>query len=179
MASRIGITGLKETIDKLRAFGPEAKVLVKAIAQSTADLIVLEAKKNAPKDTGKLAQSIGKESKNGGATVVVFVGMTHGVFVEFGTGTYVSVPAELKDEALQFKGFKNGNFDEFLLNITEWCKRKGIEETAAYPIAMSILKKGIKPQPYFYPAYLKGKASIQPKLEAAVRRLERNFNNRR
>lgn len=170
------ITGLKETIAKLKTFGEDANKLVKAIAQSTADTIVLEAKKNAPKDTGKLAQSIGKEVKEGGNTVIVFVGATHGVFIEFGTGTYVSVPPELKEEALQFKGYKSGNFEEFLRDIREWCRRKGIEESAAYPIAVSILRRGIKPQPYFYPAYLKGRDSIKPKLEAAVRRLEQKFN---
>jgi hypothetical protein len=41
---------------------------------------------------------------NKGLTGEVVVGVGYGPYVEFGTGSKVQVPAELKDYAMQFKG---------------------------------------------------------------------------
>jgi hypothetical protein len=36
-----------------------------------------------------------------------------------------------------------------------WCKRKGIDEKAAYPIARKIIINGIKQRPFLYPSVIK------------------------
>lgn len=171
------VTGLKSVVGKLKAFGDEGKLMTSAIIQSTADQITAEAKINAPKNLGKLAQSIIKQSQNEGLRATVEVGEVYGVFVEFGTGAQVEVPAELQDIASQYKGYKSGDFDEFLKEIKAWCKQKGIEEEAAYPIAVSILKKGLKPQPFLWPAYVKHRNELVPKLKKALERLTVKYNS--
>ena len=84
---------------------------------------------------------------------------------------------------------KSGNYKDFLESIAEWVRRKGIVDTydirsrgvktragkrnarrgkaynerlegAVYLIAKSIMKNGIKSQPYFFPAYEREQKNI-------------------
>lgn len=82
-------------------------------------------------------------------------------FVEFGTKTKVRVPSELQEYAKQFnvKG-PNIGFDAFLKIITDWVRRKGINEAAAYPIAISILRHGVKPHPFFFQPFFEERETI-------------------
>ena len=76
--------------------------------------------------------------------------------MEFGTGTKVNIPSEFKDIAASFKG-KKGNYKEGLASIKLWCKQKGIDEKFAWVIFAKILGAGVNPQPFLYPAWIKGK----------------------
>lgn len=60
------------------------------------------AKMFAPFDKAGLKLSIRPFKK--GLTGEIVVGVGYGPYVEFGTGTKVKVPSELKDYAMQFKG---------------------------------------------------------------------------
>lgn len=62
----------------------------------------LNAKQFVPVDKGGLKQSIRVANK--GLTGEVTVGAEYGPYVEYGTGSKVNVPTELKDYAIQFKG---------------------------------------------------------------------------
>ena len=171
-AKRIGVD---KAIRNLRKTGADGERYLKATIQSTADQVVVEAKQNAPKDTGQLAQSIGKQSENDNLKANIFINADYWGFIEFGTGGYVSVPADLQETAAEFRGYKNGDFAEFLRNMKEWCKRKGIGEKFAYIICVSILRKGIKPQPFLYPALKRAKDGIVKKLlEARARIIKQN-----
>lgn len=170
------VTGTNAILKALATFGQKGEALVGAVVQATAMDVNREAKVNAPKNYGKLAQSIINNVSNGGLRVDIEVGVAYGAFVEFGTGTYVRVPAELQQEAMKFKGYKSGSFDDFLEAISDWCRRKGIPKEAWYPIAMSIRQNGIKPQPYLYPAFVKGRAQLKPRLAKALDRLVREMN---
>lgn len=170
-AKRIGVD---KAIRNLRKTGAEGERYLKAIIQSTADQVVVEAKQGAPKDTGELAQSIGKQSSNDGIKAEIFINADYWGFVEFGTGGYVSVPPDLQETAMEFKGYKKGDFAEFLRNMKEWCKRKGIDEKYAYIICVSILRKGIKPQPFLYPALKRAKDGIVRKLLEARAKIIRD-----
>jgi hypothetical protein len=121
-------------------------------------------------DTGTLAKSINKKQINA-FEWDVFVGAFYAPFIEFGTkGKYRPIPGT-EDIAAQYKGMKRGNFEQMLKNIEAWVKRKGIVATfsvktqrrqrfnkaeanrtkqAAYAIAVSILKNGISPKPFFF-----------------------------
>jgi HK97 gp10 family phage protein len=153
------VKGINETIKELRKFGKDAIELINAETEDAANDIAGNAKIKAPKNFGKLAQSISvaQDIKSRGQIWGVFVNEFYGAYMEFGTGTKVQVPAEFANMAKEFKGQKKGTFKEGLEAIKVWCRAKGIDEKAAYPIFAKILGAGIEPKPFLYPAYIQGK----------------------
>lgn len=170
---------------------------VRTIAQAELDTFGLhtstDAKKGAPVDEGRLRGSI--SYKLNGLEVTLTVGVEYAAFLEFGTkafaASYVAtLPSNWRDYAATFKGAGGGgSLDEFLLVIMEWVRRKGITGTysvktqrrtgnrsarnfedaeAAYSIALSILRKGVKPQPYLYPAVNKNYPILIANLKRAL-----------
>lgn len=94
-------------------------------------------------------------------------------FVEFGTKGKTRVPPEWAAYAQQFKGLKNGNLQQFKDSILDWLRRKGItpdsgtlEEFADFIVKL-ILKNGLKPRPFMYPAY----RSVADGLPARIQRV--------
>lgn len=158
-------------IRKLKGVGERGSQMAKAVVQSQADLMVVNAKRMAPADLGALRQSIGKESINDGYIAAIFVNAPYAAYVEFGTGTYVDVPAELADIASQYKGKGDGGFEQFKQSIKDWMSRKGIDPKYAYVIMMQILHDGIRPQPFFYPAFQTLRSDLPKKLKLAFDRL--------
>lgn len=152
-------------VKKLRDLGKDGDRMAKAVIQSEAENAVSQIKKNAPADLGKLRQNTGKDSLDGGLIAAIFVNVPYAAYVEFGTGRYVDVPSELADLANKFKGGGNGSFEDFKLAITDWARRKGIEDRFVYAIILQILNNGIHPQPYFYPAYQKLRVDLPKKLK--------------
>ena len=168
------IKGLASTIAELRAYGKDIDKMIDAETESIAFQIETDAKKLAPKNFGKLAQSISHlEVKP--ALYKVTVNELYGAYMEFGTGSKVNVPAEFADMAATFKGKKQGTFKQGLEAIKVWCKAKGIPEAAAYPIFAKILGAGINPQPFLYPAWVKGKNDYQNNLEKMLKRLNKKI----
>lgn len=103
-------------------------------------------------------------------------------FMEFGTKKRIQIPPELQEYAKQFnlKG-PNIGFDAFFKIILDWVHRKGIagrfstktrkrvgnknaqlqeDFDAAWPIALSILKKGVHPHPFFFKPFLEEQDTI-------------------
>lgn len=150
------VKGIKSVIKDLERFGKVGSKEVSGITKLTAQEMAANAKAAAPSNFGKLKQSI-TEVPIDPLNYKVVVYADYGAYVEFGTGVQVEVPAEMKDVAAQFRGGRGGSFEEGLQSIKDWCRSKGIPEEAAYPIFMSILNKGIRPQPYLYPAFVKGR----------------------
>ena len=89
------IKGLTKVLKDLEKFGDEAKKEVDTITKITSMDIVADAKGFAPKNNGKLAQSI-VFTKVGEADYKVVVNSPYGAYVEFGTGSKVKVPIELQ-----------------------------------------------------------------------------------
>lgn len=110
-------------------------------------------------------------------------------FMEFGTKKKARIPTELQDYAKQFnlKG-PNIGFDAFLKTIAAWVRRKGIsgrysvktrrrvggksdqaieDLSVAYPIAVSILRNGVSPHPFFFAPYFEE----QPKIIERVKKI--------
>lgn len=170
----VTIKGLNSTISELRAFGEKAEKLINAETQAIAFQIEADAKKLAPKNFGKLAQSI-SHAKVNPALYKVTVNELYGAYMEFGTGSKVNVPAEFADMANTFKGKKQGSWKEGLEAIKVWCKAKGIPEEAAYPIFAKILGAGINPRPFLYPAWIKGKKDYQNNLERILKSLNKKI----
>ena len=168
------IKGLASTIAELRAYGKDIDKMIDAETESIAFQIETDAKKLAPKNFGKLAQSI-SHAKVKPALYKVTVNELYGAYMEFGTGSKVNVPAEFADMAATFKGKKQGTFKQGLEAIKVWCKAKGIPEAAAYPIFAKILGAGVNPRPFLYPAYIKGKKDYQNNLERLLKSLNKKI----
>ena len=168
------IKGLASTIAELRAYGKDIDKMIDAETESIAFQIETDAKKLAPKNFGKLAQSI-SHAKVKPALYKVTVNELYGAYMEFGTGSKVNVPAEFADMANTFKGKKQGTFKQGLEAIKVWCKSKGIPEEVAYPIFAKILGAGINPQPFLYPAWVKGKNDYQNNLERLLKSLNKKI----
>ena len=91
-------------------------------------------------------------------------------YIEFGTGGKVNIPAGFSSYASQFKGKKGGKFKEMVLAIMEWVQKKGIasgkqSKSVAYAIAISILRKGLRPQPFLIPAFEAEKPKLKNKIK--------------
>jgi len=150
------IKGIGEVVKELRSIGGQIEKLIDAETKAAAFKIEKDAKILAPKNFGKLAQSI-SHVKIKESNYKITVNENYGGFMEFGTGAKVVVPAEFKDIANSFRNQKGGTFEQGLEAIKVWCRAKGIDEKAAYPIFAKILGAGVNPQPFLYPAWIKGK----------------------
>lgn len=153
------VKGISQVISELRKHGGNIEKIINAETNDIADQIAGDAKRLAPKNFGKLAQSISTASdiRTKGVIQVIHVNEMYGGYMEFGTGIKVQVPAEFKDMAATFKGGTGQTFQQGLEAIKIWCRHKGIDEKAAYPIFAKILGAGVNPQPFLYPAWIKGK----------------------
>jgi hypothetical protein len=162
-----GLAGLKAEFATLSSDLPK---IVSSELQTMAQEWVLLAKKDSPADQATLRGGI-SFSQRDKLVYDIFSNAFYSPFMEFGTkGKYQPIPGTEKIAA-EFKGYKGGDFMEFLRNIVRWVKRKGITGTysvktrkrtgskinqiaedysAAWPIAMSILKNGVNPHPFFF-----------------------------
>ena len=139
----MAVKGLKKVLSNLKKFGAEAAVEIDISTMATALDIAKNAKTLAPKDMGKLAQSI-YEAKISEADYKVVVGAYYGAYVEFGTGKKVQVPTELKEIAIQFKG-------------------AGIKQI------------NLQPQPFLYPAFVKGRKQYIKDLKKVLKKLTKKY----
>ena len=136
-------------------------------------------------DTGGLVNSITTRVDNI-SEVTVSAEKYYAPFIEFGTkGKYRPIPGT-EDIAAQYKGFSRGNFTQFLEAIKAWVKRKGIGRTynvqtrrkvrqskdeldsIAFAIAMSIIKKGIEPTPFFFKQITPVQQSLNKRIESIL-----------
>jgi HK97 gp10 family phage protein len=119
-------------------------------------------------DEGLLKNSI--KSEVGTLNVRITAATNYAAYIEFGTrkfaASYVSsLPADWQSFAGTFRGKGDGDFKQFLISIMGWCGRKGIDKSAAYPIAMKILREGIRPKPYLYPSIKKRLPVLEKDIE--------------
>jgi HK97 gp10 family phage protein len=173
----MAVRGVNNAISQIRNLGQQAIRDMEAVTEQTARDIELKAKTLAPTDLGKLGQSIRAEKVTAKRWKIVAGGLIapYAPFVEFGTGTLVQVPSEWIQLASEFKGKKIGLAgSDFLQNIKDWCRHRGIEEKFAFAIMLKLLRVGQKPQPYMYPAYIEGRNKYLERLKAIVRRYGSN-----
>lgn len=191
MASKfnIEIVGLDKLTAKLSKFPTTIAKEIDGEFEDSFRRINREQIRNAPVDEGGLKQAIGFK-KNGPMDYEMFGNKTYMPFIEFGTKRRVKVPAELASYAAQFKqsGPKIG-FEEFLKIITAWVRRKGIsgsystksrrrvggkdkqaqeDAEVAFPIALSILRHGIKPHPFFFEPYFNERKALIERVKKVI-----------
>jgi HK97 gp10 family phage protein len=153
------IGNLSEVIKKLNTLDNKVQKEVKDEIAASALNIQNGAKKLAPVNFGQLRNSIYlKEQKiENGIVFTVGSSASYAPYVEFGTGGKVSIPNGFEDLANSFKGRKSGTFKDMVDALTLWVKSKGIgggkDKSVAYAIALSILRKGLRPQPFLIPSF--------------------------
>jgi len=157
MAFAVSLGGFKELEGKLKNLTTALKVDVGDEINASVIKIENQAKRLAPVNFGQLRGSIA-HSKDSELTYSVAANASYSAYVEFGTGPQVNVPADFKSYAQQFKGKSGGKFKDMVEALILWVKRKGIgngknDKGLAYVIALSILRKGMRPQPFLVPAY--------------------------
>ena len=104
--TKVVVEGLKKTRRSLNKLGEKAEIKVHAITGDNATMIALNAKMQASItsfDLGDLAAGIQAEEVAKKKFKIV-VKEKYAPYIEFGTGTMVSVPPELKKIAEQFRG---------------------------------------------------------------------------
>jgi HK97 gp10 family phage protein len=136
----------KNTIKELRSFGDEGRKVISIVTRETAKEIELTAKQLAPVDFGKLRQGI-TEAKVDDYHYKVIALERYSAYMEFGTGGLVSVPNELKEIAIQFKG-------------------AGVKQI------------NLRPQPFMYPAWIKGKLNYLDDLTKQLKKLTDKYNKK-
>jgi HK97 gp10 family phage protein len=159
----IKVQGLESIIRRYKEAGVDIRKRVEVIVTTTALEGRNEAVKKAPAAFGKLRQSIAVEKVSSLEQSVV-ANADYAPYVEFGTGGKVSVPSEWSQLASEFKG-QNFSFDDQLERMRNWCRLKGIDERAAYPILITVLEKGLEPRPFMYPAWQLVKKNFRKEME--------------
>ena len=181
-----GLDNLIATVEKTaKRAESETKVALTKFAKNTET----EAKRLAPANERRLRISI-----NGtvdGFTAKITVTADYAAYLEFGTRKFAAryvatLPQDWQSYAATFRGKGGGTFDQFIQDIMQWVRQKGIGglktksgrtseskssldamQQAAYAIALNILQNGIRPQPFVYPAVTKN----TPVLEADIKKV--------
>jgi len=168
------ITNISEVLGKLQAFDKKVQQDVKDEVNASALNIQSGAKRLAPVNLGQLRNSIYlKEQKvDKGFVFTIGSSASYAPYVEFGTGGKVSIPAGFEQLASGFKGKKAGTFKDMVEALTLWVRRKGIgggkDKSVAYAIAISILKKGMRPQPFLIPSFETEKPKMINNIKKAI-----------
>jgi len=158
---------------KLDSHVKAARVATKVSAALKRGALRIErkAKRKVPSAFGLLRTSIASqgpflEKTAHGAVILwkVTVGKLWGKFIEFGTGPSgkKSQLSKTARAAMKEMGYKHGPGGKMppLKEIARWMKRRRIDPKLLWPIARAIGKRGIKAQPFLYPAYDEEKERI-------------------
>lgn len=191
------VKGTQKLIADLRAISTEADRLSNAIVGSVADKITAKQKQEAPADLGKIRQNLGNV-KLEPSLYSIFSNAPESPYQEFGTGPQTDIPAQWADVAAQFKGKGSGTFKEFILALTDWVKRHGgaygssysikthrrvgskaanydADMQAAWLIARAILRRGLKPRPFFFKNIEWGFSEMQKLLEKGFKEMHNKY----
>ena len=144
---------------------------VDAEMAASSNAIESSAATRVPVNLGGL-KSVIQAKKIGPLSYEVVAPVAYAPAIEFGTGKSVKVPAGFEALASQFiglPGIRQGNFADMVLALFEWGKKHGFnfkEPKDATFLASSILRKGIKPQPYLIPAFIFEQEQLMKRLNA-------------
>lgn len=181
-------SGIKDFQGDLRKLPQEVINKVSGEMEDVAKVFVRNAKVDAPKDTAFLEGQI-SYIKIDELNFQVISGAFQAGFVEFGTKRNFEAIPGFEEEAASIRGIKGGDAEQFLENIKQWVRRKGIRfdsagtyksgakkgtnrqltlEQTAYIIYHFILLNGIKPHPYFFKHVVPASQELTRKLNAIV-----------
>jgi hypothetical protein len=194
-ALTIDVSEVIKGSEKLKSMGKVLTDVIDGVLNANALEIATIAKVKAPKNLGGLHASINPENSKL-LEKHITVNAFYAPFIEFGTGHYAAqyvstLPADWQAFAAQYKakGKNKGTGHELLLKLIDWVRAKGIhgltasgrskkgkkaEEdiyNIAYVIAIRILRHGIKPHPFLFPAYELQRPIIKKDIETVLKSL--------
>lgn len=173
----ITIEGLSELLSNLSLLPKEIQEEINAEIYDSVTRINGVQRRRAPKDQGGLSRGIGfqKQNTKDGSYYELFSNSEHSGYLEFGTKTKVSIPANLQAAAQEMRGSGISSRLQAKQAIYAWCKRKGIEKKAWYPIFRSIIRTGISPQnekygrtPFFFPPIFEEGPRLLQRIQSIV-----------
>ena len=173
--------GLKIGISKAeqkkfeKQFGKATKTVqdkLRQIVAKSAMNIQAQAKANITENKGRVSSALFNSIRvvysQDMLTARILAGKDYAVNYEFGTKSNMSIPAELITQYADIKT-KEQSFDELYQGIKLWCRRKGIDTKAAYPIARKIANEGQQPHPFLYPAFKDEKEKFLDNIKSALK----------
>jgi len=162
------IKSINKTLKILDSLGERVRKSAEKEIERSARNIERDAKRNAPTGaSNRLKTSI--DVRGSGLSREVYTDVKYAPYMEFGTKSKVKIPPGLESYAMQFKGKGTGSFQDFEKSLKLWAKRKGIPEEAVYPIMKSILHKGVKAQPFLFPAFFAEQPQLLKRLKRVLR----------
>ncbi len=176
-AITVDIKGMSEALGKFDKYSKKVQTEIKDEVNASALAIQSNAKKLAPVNLGMLRNSIYLTAESKGQFAFMYsvgAGAKYAPYIEFGTGGKVSIPSGYESYASSFKTKTGGTFKEMVKALTMWVERKGIasgkqSKSAAYMIALSILRKGLRPQPFLIPAFEQEKPKLKLRIEKIIK----------
>lgn len=149
MPTGITLKGFDQFRNKLNNLPSVLKEEVGGETLQAAKMWEQSAKLAAPVDQGRLRNEI-VGSQTGALSSQVVCNVEYAAYLEWGTKTKVSVPAEIADYAAQFRGAGPGGGPSAKVAIYAWMNRVGIPVEAQWFLFISIIVNGIKPHPFFF-----------------------------
>lgn len=173
----IDIKGMSEALGKFDKYSKKVQAEIKDEVGASALKIYSDAKRLAPVNLGTLRNTIFIESVSPAANQFMFtIGASarYAPYIEFGTGGKVSIPKGYESYASQFKTKTGGTFKEMVKALMMWVEKKGIAsgkqtKSVAYMIALSILRKGLRPQPFLIPAFEQERPKLKLRIEKTIK----------
>lgn len=182
----------KAEIAKLKKLSMEKLQEIEDEIKDSADRIMLDAKRQAPINESILRKSISKMQESPFEWTIV-ADSKHAAFMEFGTRTLVSIPPGAEEiareaERVYYSG-NRGTIKDMERAIRRWVKLKGIagtysvktrrrtgskatrqreDDSVVFLIMRKILKVGVKPQPFFYPAIQREVPILERKIKNII-----------
>lgn len=160
----LDISGIKEVENAIKKIDAKATKGLSAELDTSSLNIQKMAARTAPGNLGKLRGSFNIDIGNQ-LFKSVFSTVEYAPYVEFGTRGKVKIPSGFEQFAAQYKSSGQGAKGAWKA-IEFWIKRKGIDPKLTFVIFRSIMRNGIKPQPFMIPAYEKEKPELLKRLKA-------------
>jgi hypothetical protein len=167
---KITIEGLPALLQNVSSFPKEIQEEISAEILDSVFKINGQQRRLAPKDQGGLVRNIGYERRQtqDSAIFALYSNSEQSGYVEFGTRLRVSVPAEVAAIASEMSGKGIKTKLKAREAIYAWCKRKGIEKRAWYPIFIAIMTVGIIPHPFFFKPFFDERPKLLKRIETIV-----------
>ncbi len=202
MSFDVKIDGIDKFIEKINTIARGVKDEMKNEFTAFAKDVERDAKRFAPANEGHLRQSINSDPANENMQAQITAATNYAAYVEFGTRRFAAehiatLPADWRTYAATFKGKTGGSFDDLVVRLVDWVKKRGLHRTeavsdaqtgerffrkarkskaqqaadadqVAYAIAIKIMREGSRPHPFLYPAITLHLPALKSKVQRII-----------
>lgn len=184
----IQVQGFEKLAPKFKRLPTEVIKETDGLLARTAQGFENRAQADAPVDRGQIKGFIASK-KEGEMNYEVVSGAPYSAYIEFGTKRrFRAIPGV---DSSKFKGKGSGDYYDFLKAILEWVERKGIASRfsvktrqklkhtkadnervlqTAEAIALSIIRHGVNPHPFFFKQLPIAQSEIQNGIKEVIKK---------